>query len=436
MKIDLDWSNHGLANFWTMYGDLTILISGAALMALLMWAAYRLYRTEDKSKSVATIAAVFAMAWTGYGLVHVALTVWHVPAAFALPSFLVYEVLLIAAGLKAEENRRIKGAPGAAGRYTFLIAVSQGIVGASGAVNIGEAFMRFTLPLLAVGLWYVLLVSERESDKPEWVQARKDRAAAREATWVWTPTTVLVRCGIKRPGEMTQTQAERAAQIKRMVALADTIAILNDVTVDDRSRRQRRKLDKARTKLRISARTADEAMVIEVGDKALRAANAEALMVPGAGEPPAARWANDLTRDRRRRPVPPADTDRDLDQANDDDDAAPSSGAPAGTRAEPIPTLVDAKTWEEHRGRIELVMAEVGDAWYSGRPLSVDAIQAIGKDLGSRGDDTRGLASRPNAGATAKCLRLARYARLYPAHFQTLKAQHPSLAIPPFVTEQ
>ncbi len=423
--IDLDWSNAGLSNFWHLYGETAVLASGLALMIFLVWGGYRLYRTEAKSKSIATIAAVFAMAWTGYGLVHVALAVWHVPPAFAIPSFAVYEVLLLAAALKAEENRRHKGGPGAAGRYTFLIALSQGIVGASGAVNLGEAFMRATLPLLAVGLWYVLLVAEREDDKPEWITARAARAAAREATWVWTPRTIGVRLKLIRPGEITLSQAERDAKIKRMVEVADTIAVLAAATAPGWL--SRRRLDKARRRLRQETRTADQTVVDEVADRTARAARAEALMVPGAGDPPVEKWAKTL----KQGPKPPNPGNPDPD-----DEPAPASGAPQGAHAEAVPALVDAATWDAHRARVELVMATVGDAWWNGtRPLSVDVVQSLGKDLAAKGQSNEGLANRNNAGITAKCLRLARYARLAPEHFKTLQAQNPGLEIPQYVTK-
>lgn len=427
MKLNLDWSNHGLSNFWAQYGDLTILLTGAGLMVALVVGAYRLYRTEAKSKSVANIAALFTMAWTGYGLVHVALHNWHVPPAFAIPSFAVYEVMLLAAVLRAEENRRSTGEPGSAGRYAFLIALSQGVVGASGAANLGEGFMRLTLPILAVGLWYVLLVSEREADKDEWKEARAKRAADREATWVWTPRTVGVRLRLIRPGDVTLSQAEREAKVKRMVELADTIAIINGMR--DPGYWAKRKLDKTRRTLREQTRDADQGIVDEVAEKTLRAARAEALMVPGAGDPPVGKWAKDL-----KGPKPPNPGNPEQDQA--DDDEVPVSGAPAGSKAEQVPALVDADTWAAHRARVELVMATVGDAWWSGpKAMSVDVIQALGKDLLAKGKPNEGLANRLNAGKTASCLRLARYARLAPEHFKTLQASNPGLEIPEFVSK-
>lgn len=84
--------------------------------------------------------------------------------------------------------------------------------------------------------------------------------------------------------------------------------------------------------------------------------------------------------------------------------AAPTSPAPAG-----VPDVPDVDTaWlDTHAARIGLVQRVTGDGWWNAaKPLSVDAVQALGREHGE------GLANRTNAKETAACLRRLRALRL------------------------
>src|SRR5690606_22038092 len=107
--------------------------------------------------------------------------------------------MLLAAGMKAEESRREYGHPGAAGYYVFVLAVAQGVVVGCFADSLGEVVLRIILPPLAVGLWWVILLSPRATDSDEIKEKLERRRSPEESEWAWTPETWLVQRGIKKP---------------------------------------------------------------------------------------------------------------------------------------------------------------------------------------------------------------------------------------------
>ena len=270
MGVDVQKISAEVTRFWENYGALVILGTGVFALLLVSWALWRFSRTGNKSKVVSTIAAVVVMLWTSEGLLAVTVGEFGVPWQFAGVAFFVFEAMMLAAAMKAEENRRERGLPGAAGQYVFVIAVTSGVISAFGAETVGEIVLRVILPPLAVGLWWILLVSDRDDDSEEIQEKRRQKLAEREATWAITWTTLLVRWGVKKPGRSTTTAAQREHLRDRMVALADQAETLN------KDSRRRKKLVR---KLRVLTRNADEALVAEVAERVDRARRAEELMI-------------------------------------------------------------------------------------------------------------------------------------------------------------
>jgi hypothetical protein len=275
-----------LTALWDQHQDAAVIGAGALALVLVAVVAWRIWHSAERSKILDRLTAVVVMAWTSEGLVHVALSTFKLPAAFVAITFFVFEAMMLSAGMKAEEYRRRRGVPGPAGRYVFLIAAVSGVVSSFGAGSAGEVFLRIVLPPLAVGLWWISLLMDRADDTEEIKAARTRAAEEREATWVHTPRSVAVRLGLMKPGRSTTTEAQREAQIRRMVELADAA---DGRTGKARARRLAR--------LRRLTRTADEAMVVEVAERVERARDSERRMLPdragltgqadraGAGQP-------------------------------------------------------------------------------------------------------------------------------------------------------
>lgn len=270
MDVDVQKISAGLTQFWENYGAVVILSVGVFALVLVVWALWRFNKTGNKSKVVSTFAAVVVMLWTSEGLLQAAIETFKIPWQFAVMSFFVFEAMMLAAALKAEENRKSRGLPGAAGQYVFVVAAVSGVITAFGAESAGLIAFRVILPPLAVGLWWVLLVADRDDDSPDIKAERTKARADREATWAITPRTVLVRLGVMRPGKTTTTEAQREYLRDRMVALADAAESL-----PPNSRRRGRLV----RKLRVLTRGADEALVADVAQRVDRARRAEELMI-------------------------------------------------------------------------------------------------------------------------------------------------------------
>lgn len=278
-----------LTDFWAAYATPIVTGTGAAAALLLAFLLWRFFRTRNRSKVVSTIAAVVVMAWTSEGLLSVGLRKFELPVGFAVATFFVFEAMMLAAGLKAEENRKTKGTPGAAGVYVFLLAALHGAVASFGAHIAGEVVLRLALPISAVGLWWILLTAERDDDKPEWkaqrAAERERKAADREATWTITPRTVLVRLGLMKPGTITVTEAQRQHRVSRMTALG--CVIYAGPTWSPHVWWATRRLQRL-------VRSADKSMIEESRRRVRRSTRAVELIVPGRADTPATGAATPL----------------------------------------------------------------------------------------------------------------------------------------------
>jgi hypothetical protein len=304
-----------LQRLWDQYSGPVIIGVGVVALVLLVWIAVRFWRNRTRSKVVSTIAAVVVMAWTSEGLLAVALDTFHIPTGFAVMVFFVFEAMLLAAAMQAEEHRTATGVPGPAGQYAFLLAATSGIVASFGANGPGLVFLRVALPLIAVGQWWIALTAERSTDTDDMKAERQRRKDDRAATWAVTPRTVLIRLGLMKPGKSSTTTAQREQQITRMVVAADLVAA-------DGWRAKR-----ARKRLRRLSRTADPAMIEAVAERVRQAVDAERLMVPDRERP---RYAGQSGTDRSSGTARRQPTDRRAESGT-----APS--VPSGTALRALP---------------------------------------------------------------------------------------------------
>jgi hypothetical protein len=224
MNFDLARIAEQVNAFWHDHATGVIVGVGLLALALAVYGLVRFARSHQRSRWVSVLAALVALAWTSEGLWEVARYTLGLPVGFAAFTFFVFEAMMLSAALQAEEHRRRHGAPGAAGRYVWVLALLTATVVALNASTGVEAVLRFAVPLAVAGLWWVSVTAERDSDTNEVRQRREQAAAAREATWTVTPSTVLVRLGLRRPGAQTMTEAERAYRRRRMVVHADRLA--------------------------------------------------------------------------------------------------------------------------------------------------------------------------------------------------------------------
>lgn len=280
-----------VTEFWEMYSDQVMLGLGFVALGLVVASLVLFFKAKDKAKWISAFAAIVVMAWTSEALLDVALHTWKLPAGFAGVAFFVFEALLLSTLMEAERERAETGMPGAAAGYAFVIAVVQGGVAALGTDIFSLQVLRVTLPILAIGRWWLTLRRPRTTDTEEMKQRRKQREEERESTWVITPTTILTALRIKRPGKLTASDAERERVIARMAVLADA------ATTSPRWWRPW-----VEYRLRRLARGATQSMVEKAAEQANRASRAVEVMVPGgragAGNSGTARLSNRAASDR------------------------------------------------------------------------------------------------------------------------------------------
>jgi hypothetical protein len=284
----LDQLTADLLRFWAQHGQTVIVGVGLALAVFVLVLVTIFIKSGRKSQWAEAVAISAVLGWTSEGMWKVAVDVLHFPVQLALVTFFVAEALLLAAALRAKEQRALTGLPGTYGRIAWFLAVAFGTVVAFNAESLVEVCLRILLPVAVIWLWWAGLMMPHADDSEEMKNARRKQAEEREATWAITPRSVLVRWGILKPGRSTTTEAQKEFQVRRMVEVADKAATAKPA---DRDRLLR--------KLRKLTRTADETMVAEVAARVARAVHAERLMLPGVASlatiavtPPAAVGAN------------------------------------------------------------------------------------------------------------------------------------------------
>lgn len=259
-----------LTQFWTEHGQTVIVGVGLVLAVLVLVLVAVFLKSGRKSAWAEAVAISAVLGWTSEGMWKVAVDVLHFPVQLALVTFFVAEAMLLAAALRAKEQRALTGLPGTYGQIAWVLALAFGTVVALNAESFVEVCLRILLPLAVIWLWWAGLMMPSENDTDEMKNARRKQAEEREATWAITPRSVLVRWGVLKPGKSTTTEAQREFQIQRMVQIADKAA-----AADNGARRAR-----LLHRLRRLTRTADEKMVAEVAARVARAVRAEQLMLP------------------------------------------------------------------------------------------------------------------------------------------------------------
>lgn len=270
MSPDLDRIAGTLNSLWDTYGYVLILAVGATGVLLCVYGIRRVIRAQQRARIISALTAVIVLAWTSEGLWEVAYIKLALPLGFAVVTFFVFEAMMLSSAVRAEEHRRQYGTPGAHGAYVWVLASATATVVTLNAASVVEGVLRFLLPLLAAGLWWVDITAPRQSDTPEVKSKRRELERQRQATWAVTPRDLLVWAKLMRPGEQTTTEAERERRIRRMVVCADRVYTAPGSWAARRAERRLRRL----------ARLAQASDVAEVRERATRTAKIVDLVLP------------------------------------------------------------------------------------------------------------------------------------------------------------
>ena len=273
MEFDLATLAEGFTRFWQDNSDAVIAGSGLFLLVLLALTTRAFVRSPNKAQAMDRISSILVLAWTSEGMWEVvtAKDKLNLPVELAVVMFFFAETMILSAAMDAEKYRKKHGHPGPYARLVWLLTLLFMLVVFVGADTLVEHVFRLVVPLAAVTKWSTRLGVEWDSDTDELKAKRAEYLADREATWVYTPKSLLIRAGLMKPGETTTTAAQREHKIHRMVQLADSIATMANW-----------RRGWARRRFRKLARTLTQDMLDEVQERLAITARALSILEGGS----------------------------------------------------------------------------------------------------------------------------------------------------------
>lgn len=222
----------------------------ALLTVVLVVVAAAKLRGGNVDKRAAKLVMLLGLAWSAQAMYEIATGTFHIEHQVALVICGVFEFALWVTTRRAEAAMETFGWPGKAGRTAWILAGGMALVAALNAPGVGGAAFRLAIPLVVTKLWWDGLVGE--GAKPE----------GEESSWLWTPTKVLVRLGLKAPGKNDVSKVQRDWLTEKMTKLEFT-----------RQFGPKDKQDKVKMKLAKAALSADQE-IIEVVRGRVRLASA------------------------------------------------------------------------------------------------------------------------------------------------------------------
>jgi hypothetical protein len=171
--------------------------------------------TGTFDKRFASLVMLAGLAWSAEAMYEIATGTFGLPQEAALVICGVFEAALWIVMRRAERTMDQFGWPGKAGRTVWFMAAGMGLVAAVNAHTVdkpdqwsaGPAVFRLAIPVVVTVLWWGGLVGE--GAKPE----------GQESSWLWTPSKVLVRLGLKAPGKNDVAMVQRDWLADRMTKL-------------------------------------------------------------------------------------------------------------------------------------------------------------------------------------------------------------------------
>jgi hypothetical protein len=229
---------------WQTQSAIAVLV-----LAALVFAATKLRGSKADSRG-AKLVMLLGLGWSAEAMYVITTKTFHIQPEVALVACGLFEYALWITTRRAERAMERFDWPGKAGRTAWLLASGMAIVAAVNAPGIGGAAFRLAVPLVVTKIWWDGMVGE--SAKPE----------GEESTWLWTPTKLLVRFGLRAPGKSDVAKVQRDWLTERMTKLEFA-----------RQFGPKSKQDKVKMKLAKAALSADQE-IIEVVRGRVRLASA------------------------------------------------------------------------------------------------------------------------------------------------------------------
>jgi hypothetical protein len=228
--------------------DWTAVLLVAVPVALALVVVFAL-ASKRRDRRVALIATTIGLAWTAQGMWKAATTTYHVPPLLAGVLFLLFETFMLSAMLRANRFRNDRARRDRAVRFVWSLAVVGGSVVAL-AEGWHQVPLRFVVPLLVAGNWYLDLTADDDPDERQ------------PTSWRWTPRRLLLAVGALEPGARDAVTIDRERLTSRMTMLSFRLG-RGDPRISDLLRRD--------VRLAKLALTADDTIVADMHGRLARA---------------------------------------------------------------------------------------------------------------------------------------------------------------------
>lgn len=200
----------------------TLVVLGSAVLVILIVLAVllRKLRHVKVARIVTTLATGLGLGWSAQGMWDTAVNHYHMTEQVAWVIFVVFEALLLAKMLKANEYRSDIERRAKPVRFVWITASIMAVVVAAGE-GWAQAPARLAIPLLVAYGWWTDLTAD---DPP---------GARLETSFRWTPRRIGIRIGMLRAGADDAETVDRDLLRDRITQLAFRIehgdAKLNDL---------------------------------------------------------------------------------------------------------------------------------------------------------------------------------------------------------------
>lgn len=196
-------------------GDALLMWGGGALALVVTVLGVVAAKRGHVDRVSVLVATSLVLAFSAEGMFEVARERLGLPVKLAALLFIVAEAAMVAAATRAHKHWKRLGVLGPNGRMVWWIAIPAGVIVGLNGKSLVEVLLRFGLPLLAAGLWWM----GYQPDEPPGDSNGPGARRAKSGRWRWTPRRIGVHLGLIDPtdADLNQVHAERLT--RRMVSL-------------------------------------------------------------------------------------------------------------------------------------------------------------------------------------------------------------------------
>lgn len=175
---------------------------------LLIWAVRKAVKSGRPDKWLTIMSVLLGFAWSAEAMWEIATEKLHLAVTFAAGTFIVFELMLAVAMMRAERSQKLRGYPGKYGRAAWQLAVVMGTIASLSGDSLVERALRLAVPLLVTKQWWDGLTGDG-TQRP-----------ADAITWNWNLRRILVTVGLARPGEHDLKTVDRERHVRAIAAVS------------------------------------------------------------------------------------------------------------------------------------------------------------------------------------------------------------------------